>query len=730
MDIGFCDPKSKPAGMKQSQHRAGGSGGNGTFPRLLLIIFLANAPCQAATPQALLGSLTLPEKLSLLHGPFAATPDHVPPGARGSAGYVPGVPRLGIPALQETDAGLGVTNPNAIRPGDTAMALPSGMAMAASFDPDAAYRNGAMLGREAASRGFNMVLGGGADLVRDPRGGRAFEYAGEDPLLAGVMVGASVRGVQDQHVMATVKHFAVNDQETGRLVLSAQLSDVALRATDLLAFEIAIEQGHPASVMCAYNRVNGVYACENPDLLNVALKQDWHFPGWVMSDWGAVHSVGAINAGLDQESGEGFDPQVFFGATLAQAVASGTVPVARVDDAVGRILHGMAAAGLMAHRAPPPRDEAGDLAVARRNAAEGIVLPLRRDLKSVCMFGGNADAGAPAGGGSSQVTPVGGAARAIVVRPDIQPVAFGTQVYDPPSPVSRIAAKLTHGAVMFDDGHDAAAAAARAKSCDVAIVFAQNFSGEMADLPDLSLPGGQDGLVRAVTAANPRSVVVLETAGAVLMPWLSQANAVLEAWYPGSGGADAIADVLFGDAAPGGRLPVTFPASVQDLPNPVLPGTGVPAGTAFSVRYPEGADVGYRGFAKRHVKPLFPFGFGLSTSDVFYPEFHARGGQTVKATIVIRNTGTRDAVDVPQLYLIERDGQPILRLLGWARRMMKPGEVQSVTVTADPRLLADFDPVARRWVIGGGTVRVGLGVNAQDMRMTATVKLDARTLPP
>jgi beta-glucosidase len=692
-------------------------------------------PCHAATPDSLLAAMTLPEKLSMLHGPYAA--QGKPPGAIGSAGYVPGVARLGIPALQETDAGSGVTNPFGIRPGDTGVALPSGLAIAASFDPDAAYRNGAVLGREATSRGFNMVLGGGANLVRDPRGGRSFEYAGEDPLLAGVMVGAAVRGTQDQHVMSTIKHFAVNDQETGRQVLSASLSDVALRASDLLAFEIAIEQGHPASVMCAYNRVNALYACENPELLNVALKQDWHFPGWVMSDWGAVHSVGAINAGLDQESGEQFDAQVFFGAPLAASVASGVVPQPRVDDAVRRILRGMITTGVMAQRPAPPNDPAGDLTVPRRNAAEGIVLlrnrkllPLSRDLKRVCVFGGNADAGVPAGGGSSQVLPIGGVARSIVVRPDVDPLSFGTQIYDPPSPLSRIKAKLPGTDVVFDDGHDPVASAALAKTCDTSMVFAQNFSGEMIDLPGLSLPAAQDTLVAAVTAANPRNVVVLETAGAVTMPWLSHAGAVLEAWYPGSGGADAIADVLFGDVAPSGRLPVTFPAAEADLPNPVLPGRGLSAGKPFSVHYPEGADVGYRWFGRRGVKPLFPFGFGLTTTNFIYPDFRATGGQTVKASFTIRNTGTREAADVPQLYMIGRNGQPSLRLLGWARRTLKPGEVQSVDIAADPRLLADFDPVARRWVIAGGPIRVGLGVNAQDIRMTATVTLAARTLPP
>jgi beta-glucosidase len=705
---------------------------------LLVVLLLLAFRARANSPDTWLSAMSLPEKLSLLHGPFAADPAQPKPaGAVGSAGFVPGVSRLGIPALQETDAGLGVTNPNNIRPGDTAVALPSGLAVAASFDPDNAYRAGAVLGREAAAKGFNVVLGGGVNLVRDPRDGRQFEYAGEDPLLAGMIVGAAICGIQDQHVISTVKHFAVNDQETGRDVLSADLHEAALRESDLLAFEIAIEQGHPGAVMCAYNRLNGVYACESPDVLTRALKQDWHYPGWVMSDWGAVHSVGAINAGLDQESGEQFDGQVFFGAPLLHAVLAGQVAQARVDDAVRRILHSMDAAGLMTHRAAPKMDFAADVQSARRAAAAGIVmlqnrkmLPLPAGLKRICVVGGNADAGVPAGGGSSQVDPVGSAARTVPQGMKAEPASFAVQMYDPPSPYARIAARFPGAAVVFDSGRDPAKAAALAKSCDAVIVFVQNFSGEEIDLAALALPDGQDALVSAVTAANPRNVVVLETAGAVTMPWLNQAGAVLEAWYPGSGGADAIADVLSGDAAPSGRLPVTFPASAQDLPNPVLPGAALPKGAAFTVKYPEGADVGYRWFARRHAKPLFPFGFGLSTTNFFYPDLHVTGGRTVKAAFSIRNTGMREGADVPQLYLLERNGQPELRLLGWARGTLKPGEVQRFTITADPRLLADFDPVGRRWVIPGGVVRVGLGVDAQDIRLTGMVRLDGGILGP
>ena len=710
------------------------------IPPSLLLCFLLAIPALAASPDdradALVSQMTTAEKLTLLHGPFAAAKPR-PTAAIGSAGYLPGIGRLGIPALQETDAGLGVTNPYDIRPGDTAVALPSGLAMAATFDPLAAYAGGAVLGREAAARGFNVVLGGGANLVRDPRGGRQFEYAGEDPLLAGVMAGAAIRGTQDQHVVSTVKHFAVNDQESGRMVLSANMPEAALRESDLLAFEIAIEQGHPGAVMCAYNRVNSVYACENPGLLIRALKQDWHYPGWVMSDWGAVHSVIAIDAGLDQESGEQFDSQVFFGAPLQAALASGQVKQARVDDAARRIVRSMDVAGLLDRKAAAHDDSAADVETARRNAAEGMVLlanrdvlPLSRGLKRVCVFGGNADAGVAAGGGSSQVTPPGGYARAIPLGGLVQPSSFSTQVYDPPSPLSRLEAKISGAKFVFDDGRYPAHAAMLATLCEVSVVFVQQFAGEEHDVPDLSLPAGQDALVAAVTHANPRTVVVLETAGAVKMPWLAQAGAVVEAWYPGSGGADAIANVLFGDVSPSGRLPVTFPLSENDLPNLVLPGLDAPEGRPFQVLYPEEAAVGYRWFAQRKIRPLFPFGFGLSFTHFDYTNLRVTGGRSLVVEFDVRNTGKKRGTDVPQVYLTARDGTRVLRLLGWSRESLQPGETRHERVQADLRLVADFDALRRRWVVPAGQITVGVGRDSGAVTQQARVTLNGVLLPP
>ena len=313
--------------------------------------------------------MTREEELSLVHGglgaPWGGKPK--PPGAIGSAGFVPGIPRLGIPPLQETDAELGVANPGFIRSGDTATAMPSDLALASSWDPDLARRQGEAVGAEARGKGFSVLLGGAADLIRDPRGGRNFEYFSEDPLLTGLMAGNAVAGVQSRHVIATVKHFALNAQETDRVVLDARIEPAAAREADLLAFEIAIEHGRPASVMCAYNMINTLYSCENGWLLNEVLKTDWRYPGFVLSDWGAVHStVASALAGLDQESGEQLDTENFFEAPLARAVENGAVPASRLDDMARRIVGSIFASGVYDD---PPRPGSIDAGVERSNRA-------------------------------------------------------------------------------------------------------------------------------------------------------------------------------------------------------------------------------------------------------------------------------------------------------------------------------------------------------------------------
>jgi beta-glucosidase len=694
-----------------------------------------------ARARSVLQAMTPDERNALLHGIFAVPFfGKLPDGALGSAGYVPGVPRLGIPALQESDASLGVANPFNVRPGDGATPLPSGLALAATWNADIAYRGGAMIGQEAWRKGLNVLLAGGVNLARDPRNGRNFEYLGEDPLLAGTLDGASIRGIQDQHVASTMKHFALNDQETGRTMLSGTIGEAAFRESDLLAFELALEGGHPASVMCAYNRVNGDYSCGHDWLLNKVLKVDWGFPGWVMSDWGAVHAVDYAKAGLDQESGSQLDREVFFDAPLKQAAASGALSGERLSDMTLRVLRGIFAAGLYDH--PPvkgPVDVAADAGVAQREAEEGIVLlsnpkgllPLRPDIKRILVIGGHADSGVLSGGGSSQVMPVGGAAPAIPMGGEGQSAAFRVMMFDPSSPFKAIKAKVPGAEIHFYDGRYPSTATAEARNADVVVIFATQWMMEDEDVPDLTLPDGQDAMIASVTAANPNTIVVLETGGPVQMPWLGKAGAVLEAWYPGAKGGEAIANVLFGDVNPSGRLPMTFPASEAQLPRPEIPGRGLPAGTQFDVDYRvEGSDVGYRWFARQKLKPLFPFGFGLGFTRFDYSGLKVEGGDTLSVSFDVRNSGARAGMDVPQLYLTDAAGKKHQRLLGWSKLALEPGASSHVTLKADPRLLAGFDEKAHGWRIDAGAYKVAVGASASDLKLTGEAKVNAGMIKP
>ncbi|MGI4747522.1 MAG: beta-glucosidase [Janthinobacterium lividum] len=669
----------------------------------------------------------------------------IPAGALGSAAFLEAPAHLHLPTLQISDAGLGVGNPHNARKDGAATAMPSGLSTAASWDTDMARQGGAMIGEEAWRQGFNVLLAGGADLARDPRDGRNYEYAGEDPLLTGRIVGATVAGVQSRHVMSTVKHFAMNDLETSRMTMSADIAPASLRESDLLGFEIAIETGHPGSVMCSYNRVNDLFACENPALLNDALKRDWRYPGFVMSDWGGTHStVRAALAGLDQESsGDTTDARPFFGAMLADAARDGSVPMSRLDDMARRVLRSIYAVGLVEH--PPvkqPLDVAADRAVAQRDEEEGAVLlrnegalPLSRTAR-IAVIGGHADVGVLSGGGSSQVVPIGG-------NPVKGPGAKqwpGDPVYDPSSPLRAMRHEAPGARIDYASGQDVARAVALARQADVVVLFATQWSYESVDVPSLSLPDNQDALIAAVEQANPHVVVVLETNGAVLMPWLDRSGAVLEAWYPGAGGGEAIARLLYGTVAPSGHLPMTFPALADQLAHPTI--AGVTATSVFGVQfhtdqeliYNEGSEVGYRWFDRRHATPLFPFGHGLTYTMFVHDRLALQAtpsapGQAVSASFEVRNTGKRSGTDVAQIYAGLPDGGG-RRLVGWQRVTLAPGETCRLTVDVDPRLLARFDDATNRWAVGGGTYRFWLASSATDSTQPATLALPAWSVAP
>ena len=663
---------------------------------------------------------------------------------RGTAGFVPGIPRLGIPALYETDASLGISNASWMRPGDTATAYPSGLSNAATFDPDTVFASGAGIGQEARDRGFNVVLDGGINLTREPRNGRNFEYVGEDPLLAGTISGAEIAGIQSRHVISTIKHFALNDQETGRTQVSVEIDPAAARESDLLAFEIAIERGHPGAVMCSYNRICGVYACENPFLLTDVLKRDWAYPGWVLSDWGAVHStVPAINAGLDQESASGFDRMEFFGAPLVKALTDGTVTVEHLHDMVHRILRSLFAAGVMDDPAIPVTP-AGHADVAQHAAEQGIVLlknegnllPLARHIHSIAVIGDHADLGMLSGGGSAQVLPLGhDPDKTIYVGGPVIVLSNGArinpmrrEIFDPPSPLSAIQALAPRARARIADGVNIDAAVRLAKTSDVAIVFADQWMTEGDDTPNLSLPGHQDALIAAVAAANPHTIVVLETGGPVLMPWRDKAGAIIEAWYAGNGGAQALARILFGQVDPSGRLPITFPASEDQLPRPAL-SDPANANAPFPVAYAEGADVGYRWYDVKKLTPLYPFGYGLSYTAFDWRGFAASGGDGIAATLTVANTGKRDGSDTVELF-VTPPGGGAARLAGFAKVHLAAGERRNVNIVAEPRSLAHFDAKADLWRIAAGDYTVTARASATDVRATAIVTLSEKTIKP
>ncbi|SEN10258.1 beta-glucosidase [Sphingomonas gellani] len=680
--------------------------------------------------------MTRDEKLTLVFGwfgtDFPAKQFKAPAGALpGSAGYVPPIPRLGIPAQWQTDAGVGVATQGGAPKKRERTSLPSGIATAASWDPDNAYRGGAMIGDEARRSGFNVMLAGGVNLLREPRNGRNFEYAGEDPLLAGTMVGAQIRGIQSNHIISTIKHYAINDQETDRNAGNSVIDPAAARVSDLLAFQFGIERSDPGSVMCSYNKVNGTYACENRFLMNDVLRRDWKWPGYVMSDWGATHStVGAANAGLEQESGNPFDDQPYFGAPLRAAVQSGAVPETRLTEMASRILRSMFAHGLFDHPVAEQRiDMAAHADVTRADAEAGAVLlrnenallPIASGTRHIAVIGGHADKGVLAGGGSSLVYPVGGNG-----VPGLMPKEWpGPVMYHPSAPLDAIRRLAPGATVRFADGSDPAAAARLAADSDVVVLFATQWAGESFD-PALRLDANQDALIDAVAAANPRTAVVLETGGPVLMPWANRVGAILEAWYPGTSGGEAIANLLFGRVNPSGHLPATFPASLDQLPHPETPHNG-------DVRYTEGATIGYKWFDAQGARPLFPFGHGLSYTRFGYDGLTAQAANgTVVARFRVSNVGPVAGQAVPQIYVAPVAGsawEAPKRLGGWKKLPLAPGASAYGEVTVDPRLLATWNEARREWRIAGGTYRVMLAASATDIQQTVTVRVPARTLP-
>ena len=652
-----------------------------------------------------------------------------------SAGYTPGVPRLGIPAIQSSDASMGVTNPG-YRPDDPgATAFPSLIALGATFNPALVRAGGEAIARETRSKGFNVQLAGGCNLARDPRNGRNFEYFSEDPYLSAVLAAEQINGIQSQGVVSTLKHFTLNCNETNRHWLDAVIDPDAHRESDLLTFQIAIERSNPGAIMTGYNKINGEYAGGNAHLLNDVLKGAWGYPGYVMSDWGATPSWDFALKGLDQESGVQGD-MMFWGKEpftdeLRQAYENGDLPRERLQDMVRRILRSLFAVGADQWGAAPSVDLERHHALALEGARQGIVLlkndgalPLAADQPlKVAVIGGFAQVGVASGTGSGAVNPIGGFAEVIPIGGSGIMGAARNLFLFRPSPLDELKKALPHAQFDFDPGYNPAEAAMVAQRNDVVIAFGVRVEGEGFDNADLSLPWGQDAVIDAVATANPRTVVVLETGNPTSMPWHDKVQAIVQAWYPGQAGAQAIAEVLTGTVNPSGRLPITFPASLDQTPRPQIPGHGTPWGTAVTIEYSEGAEIGYRWFAQTGATPLYAFGHGLSYTGFEYSDLECSGGETVAASFTVTNTGGRGGADVPQVYLTEAAGERRMRLLGFERVELGAGESRRVTVEADRRLVARFDGSVGQWRVAGGAYEVALARAADDLVLRARVDL-------
>jgi beta-glucosidase len=652
----------------------------------------------------IVSQMTLDEKIQELHGTSDAQHFRV----------VVGIPRLGIPDLTMSNGPAGVTNGGPGHQG-RATALPAAISLAATWDVGLAYLYGTIVGSEASDLANGMLEAPTINIARVPQNGRTFEAYGEDPYLVGQTSVGYIQGVQDQGVIANVKHYAGNNQETNRGSINDDIDERTLREIYLPGFEASVEQGQVWSLMCAYNKVNGPYSCENDPLMNQILKTEWGFNGFVISDFGAVHStVPSALAGLDLEMPTG----VYFANALKAAVESGDVPMSVIDDKLIRRFRTMIVAGVFDNppsNQPIPAEEDG--ATARQLAEEGMVL-LKNDLgtlpldasrmQSIAVIGPYAARAMTGGGGSAHVSPLY----------TVDPV---------PGIQNRVGPQVT---VSFADGSDLDAAVALAQSADVAIVMVGDNETEGSD-HSISLGGNQDQLVPAVAAANANTVVVVKSGSAVLMPWVDSVPAILEAWYPGEEDGNAVAALLFGDFNPSGKLPLTFPRSLEDLPANTpeqYPGVN---GVAH---YSEGVFVGYRHYDAQSIDPLFAFGHGLSYTSFSYDNLvitpsgaclAENPDQTFSVELDVTNTGSYPGGEAVQLYVgmpsTDDIPQPPEQLKRFQKVRLNPGDTTHVQFVLDARSLSYWDVISHGWVVAPGTYQIMIGSSSRDVRLQGQV---------
>lgn len=639
--------------------------------------------------------------------------------------------------------------PDYVRGATGATVFPAQIALASSWNPDLAYTKGAAQADEAFRSGRNVILGPGVSSSRTPLAGRTPEFLGEDPLLSGTLAAAGVNGIEkgnrDEPVMAVVKHYIANEQELDRQTSSSNMDGRTLREVYNMPFRIILSKSDPGGVMCSYNQVNGTYSCENPILDNL-LKGDTAFDGYVVSDFGAVHSTAAsLNAGLDQELNR---PVFYTPANINAAIDSGQVTENEIDAAAFRVVRAYIAAGLFDH--PLPTSPSTDIstvahkAIAVAEAEQGSVLlknasgtlPLSAADHSIAVIGPTASN-----------TPNANGVSAATVCAEGGPTPFGpaqNACSDPVAPLDAITARAARdgATVTFNNGSDVTAAAAAASAADVAIVFGYAKQGEFTDRSTLALDDNGDALIAAVAAANPNTVVILETGTATTMPWLGTVKGVIEAWYPGDQQGTALAALLYGDVNFSGKLPMTFPKSLADTPEQTdaqYPGvfangsTTRPAGDNTSIRqvsYSEGLAVGYKWYDSQHIEPLFPFGYGLSYATYQYSGARVSpatdGQRAVKVDFTVRNTGRVTGTETSQVYLTlpASTGEPGKRLVGFAQTTLRPGQSRHVSVTIDPQSgdlpLSYYDTATHAWTIAQGRYTVQVGSSSRDLDSSDT----------
>ncbi|HXM44667.1 MAG TPA: glycoside hydrolase family 3 C-terminal domain-containing protein [Bryobacteraceae bacterium] len=679
----------------------------------------------------LLARMTPPEKAGMLSG----------------SGWMESQPnaRLGIPAIKMADGPMGVrnwrgssavTNAASTVP-VTATAFPAGIGMGASWDVELVTRAAGAIAQEVKALGRDMILGPTVNINRVPLWGRNFEGYGEDPYLSARMGVAYIRGVQAEGVIPSVKHFAANNAEYERHRIDESIDERTLHEIYFPAFKAAVQEAGVWAVMSAYNKVNGKWCAENPYLLKETLRKRWGFRGFVISDWGSTYSTDAtINAGMDLEMPGGEAMRIWANKPetrrdgngagwltadkVMAAVSAGGVTQAAVDDAVRRILRVMFTAGLFdrVHDPGGDVDTPEQRQIARRAANESIVLlknsgallPLSAGTtRKIAVIGPNAAVARTGGGGSSLVRP----------KYAVTPLDGIREAAGPK-------ADIVHALGVVMEGEDAAKpprelledAVAVAAHSDVAIVVVGNapkIEGEGFDRKSMDLPAGQDELIETIAGANKNTIVVVAAGAPVSMTrWIGQVAAVVYAWYGGQEAGHAIGDVLFGAVNPSGKLPVTFPKALRD--SPVY---GHYPGANLHVQYAEGIYVGYRGFDKYNVEPLFPFGYGLSYTKFDYSRLKI-AFPTV--TVSVRNKGTRAGAEVVQLYLQpppSRVDRPVKELKGFGRVMLQPGETKTVSFTLDKAAVSFYDSAVHDWVAEPGRFTVLVGASSRDIRAKA-----------